>query len=70
MWAINSALFLSESLGDRGNVLNLIQLNSTLRTDLGGCGPSLGGYSPVIQEGLVVGVGLNQSWLQVEHGGK
>ncbi|WP_347239410.1 hypothetical protein, partial [Phormidium sp. FACHB-1136] len=35
----------------------------TLRTDLGGCDPSLCGDNPVVQEGLVVGMGLNQSWL-------
>ncbi|MBD2429586.1 DUF3368 domain-containing protein, partial [Phormidium sp. FACHB-1136] len=37
-------------------------LDATLRTDLGGCDPSLCGDNPVVQEGLVVGMGLNQSW--------
>ncbi|MGB7314170.1 MAG: hypothetical protein WA939_14665 [Nodosilinea sp.] len=32
---------------------------TTLRTDLGGCGPSPIGYNPVVQERLVVGMGFN-----------
>ncbi len=38
---------------------------STLRTNLGVYFPGLGSYDAVIQEGLVVRVGLNQGWLQV-----
>jgi len=45
-------------------------LITTLQTNLGGHGSSLSGYSPVIQEILVVGVSFNQSWPQVEHGRK
>jgi hypothetical protein len=40
---------------------------TTLRTDLGGCGSSLGGYNPVVQKRLVVGMGFNQSRLQTKH---
>jgi hypothetical protein len=43
---------------------------ATLRTDLGGCGPSLGGYNPVVQKHLVVGMGFNQSRLESKRGGK
>jgi hypothetical protein len=47
-----------------------ISVTATLQTDLGGCGPSLCGYNPVVQEGLVVGMGFNQSRLQSKRGGK
>jgi hypothetical protein len=55
---------------DSLKVILIQALETTLRTDLGGCDPSLCGDNPVVQEGLVVGVGLNQRWLQSKRGCK